>query len=66
MGKRSPCTIMVHCMKKLYHNFMVIFYYYIGDIACHFGFTYKIYQWAMKKSIEHDEKTNWNYWKEPQ
>ena len=39
-----------------------MFYYHLGDIACNMHL-FGLYQWAMDKSVEHDEKINWWYWK---
>lgn len=46
---------------------MVVFFYYIGDIACRFNFelAFELYQKCMTLSLRFDDKIgNW-WWKEP-
>lgn len=53
--------------KQAYYTFLAYCFYYIGDIACRIGFfetTANFYQYAMKKSIQYDEKIGFRLWKE--
>jgi hypothetical protein len=54
-------------MKTLYCKFLVLFFYYVGDIACRFNFekAFEIYQKSMKLSLQYDEKIGFWWWKEP-
>jgi hypothetical protein len=54
-------------MKILYYKFLVLLFYYTGDIACRFNFeiAFEIYQKCMKMSIEYDELIGFWWWKEP-
>lgn len=54
-------------MKTLYYKFLVMFFYYVGDIACRFNFEwcYNLYQKAMNLSVHYDEQINFWWWKEP-
>jgi hypothetical protein len=54
-------------MKTFYYKLLVMFFYYVGDIACRFDSekAFEIYQKAMKLSVEYDEKIGFWWWKEP-
>ena len=54
-------------MKNAYYKFLVLFFYYVGDIACRFNFeiAFEIYQKSMKLSVQWDEKIGYWWWKEP-
>ena len=54
-------------MKNAYYKFMVLFFYYMGDIACKFNFkiAFEIYQKSMKLSVQCDEKIGYWWWKQP-
>jgi hypothetical protein len=54
-------------MKNTYYKFLVLFFYYVGDIACKFNFekAFEIYQKSMKLSVQWDEKIGYWWWKEP-
>lgn len=53
-------------LKRTYCTALAYFFYYLGDIACRFGLesTATFYQYAMKKSLEYDEKIGFCLWKE--
>jgi hypothetical protein len=54
-------------MKNFFYKALVMFFYYMGDIACKFNFeiAFEIYQKSMKLSIQYDEKIGHWWWKEP-
>lgn len=54
-------------MSKIIHTILAHLFYHIGDIICHlpWEWTYRLYQYSMKKSIEHDEQIGYKIWKEP-
>jgi hypothetical protein len=54
-------------MKNFFYKALVMFFYYVGDIACNFNFeiAFEIYQKSMKLSIQYDEKIGHWWWKEP-
>jgi hypothetical protein len=54
-------------MKILFFKFLVMFFYYVGDIACKFewDFMFELYQKSMKLSYMCDEKIGFWWWTTP-
>lgn len=54
-------------MKTLYYKFLVLLFYYIGDIACNFDseIAFEIYQKAMRLSVDFDQEIGFWWWREP-
>ena len=56
-----------HKITVLLYKFLVLFFYYIGDIACRINLQVAVdlYQKSMKMSVNYDEKIGWWLWKTP-
>jgi len=54
-------------MRVFYYKFLILLFYYIGDLMCKFNFewTANLYQKSMNLSYVYDEKINFWFWKEP-
>ena len=52
--------------KRFYYALLANIFYYLGDVASRVGLetTSTFYQYAMKKSLQYDEKIGFRLWKE--
>ena len=50
---------------RLYNSFFAYMWYYTGDFACKINTEWaaNLYQYAMNKSLEYDEKVEYRIWK---